>query len=384
MRRALPLVVALAAFVAFGILWIVTDRRASQRMFDVYSTSNTSEEGLSLAYGYLAKTRKVAQLTRPLARVEIEQDAVVFRVAHEFETFFDPEDLAPGQIGPPRPKRQALLSAREDEFVRAGGRFVIAARAGGLESAAALAEKAEKVFPVWPAVGDLELEPDAQAFTELRPRMLALFASGARVVIARERIGAGELFVVSAPGLLRNENLVRNLALLSALAGDGRPVYFDEVVHGIVSDDGALALMKEWNLSAFLLLLGITAALLFWREGRRVGPAEEDYRDTRSDAVDLVRSLGALYHEVTSDGEAIALYHDALMRTVAHQTGLRGEALHKRVADLAGGLVLPRGAGKMPRSVFEKHLAALNEAFMKIESQSRAASQVHGKQPVPR
>ncbi|HEX2060889.1 MAG TPA: hypothetical protein VHK90_09110 [Thermoanaerobaculia bacterium] len=366
MRRALPLVVALAAFFAFSVLWIVTDRRASQRMFDIDSTSNTSEEGLSLAYGYLGKTRKVAQLTRPIARVDIEPNAVVFRVAEEFQTFFDPEDLEPGQVGPPRPKRRALLSAREDEFVRRGGRFVIAARAGGLESAAAQAQKAEKVFPIWPAVGDLELAPDAQAFTELRPRMLALFASGTRVVIARERIGAGELFVISAPELLRNRNLVKNLALLTALAGEGRPVYFDEVVHGIVSDDGAVALMKEWNLSAFLLLLGITAALVFWREGRRIGPPEEDYRDTRSDAVDLVRSLGALYHEVTDDGEAIALYHDALMRTVAHQSGLRGEALHKRVAELTGGLVPPRGAGKMPSAVFQKQLETLNDAFRRI------------------
>ena len=63
MRRTWPLIVALLAFAAFGILWIVSDRRASQRVYDKYSTANTSPSGLSLAYGYLSKERKVGTLT---------------------------------------------------------------------------------------------------------------------------------------------------------------------------------------------------------------------------------------------------------------------------------------------------------------------------------
>ncbi|HYH08733.1 MAG TPA: hypothetical protein VEK11_16895 [Thermoanaerobaculia bacterium] len=367
MRRALPLIIALAAFATLGILWIVTDRRASQRVYDAYSTENTSKEGLSLAYGYLAKRRKVGQLTRPLGRQTVEPNAVVFRVAHEFETFFDPEDLDANQVGPPAPKKRAMLNPREDAFVRGGGRFVIAARLGALTAVPVSADVAPKVFPIWPSVKDIELRNGgAVAFTELRPRMLPLFTLGKYVLLARERIGNGELYVLSAPELLQNDQLVDHLGLLAALAGEKRPVYFDEVLHGIVSDDGAFALAKEWNLGMFLLLTGVTALLVFWREGRRIGPAEEDYRETRSDAVDLVRSLGALYQEVTNDSEAIVLYHDALMRTVAHNTGLRGEALHKRVAELTGGLVPPRGEGKMPRAVFQKQLDTLNDAFRRI------------------
>jgi hypothetical protein len=158
------------------------------------------------------------------------------------------------------------------------------------------------------------------------------------------------------------------LPLLLALAGDApRPVWFDEVPHGIVSDDGAIAMLKEWNLGTFLLLLLAIAALSFWRNGKRIGPAEDDYRDTRSDAIDLVRSLGALYHDVTSDAEAIALYHDALTKTVAATTGLRGEALRARVDKLTGGLVPPKASGRMPRAVFDQQLRALNEAFLRKE-----------------
>jgi hypothetical protein len=375
MKRALPLVLALLMFAVGSVLWIVTDRRALQRVYDVYSSANTSKDGLSLASGYLAKTRKVSMLTRPLGREPIERNAVVFRIAEEMPRFFDPEDLDPKEFGPPRPKRLPLLNEKDEAFVRGGGRVVLAARKGMLDATTATDSVARKVLPVWPAVGNLALDKEARVFIALRPRMLPLFIAGSHVVLGRERIGNGELLVLSAPELLRNDHLMRNLALLAALAGDGRPVYFDEVLHGITRGDGALALMKEWNLGPFLLMLAAAALLVFWRGGRRVGPAEDDTRETRSDAVDLVRSLGALYHEVTSDTEAIALYYEALTRAVAHSSGMRGEALHKRVDELTGSLVPPEGAARMPRVTFARQLGAINQGFERVsKSQSLKVS----------
>jgi hypothetical protein len=363
MKRALPLVLALLMFAVGSVLWIVTDRRALQRVYDVYSSANTSKDGLSLAAGYLAKKHKVSMLSRPLGREPIERNAVVFRIAEEMPRFFDPDDLDPKQYGPPRPKRLPLLNDRDEAFVHGGGRVVLAAREGMLDTTTATASVARKVLPIWPDVGDVALEKETRVFIALRPRMLPLLISGTHVVLGRERIGNGELFVLSAPELLRNDRLMGNLALLAALAGDGRPVYFDEVLHGITRDDGSLALMKEWNLGPFLLMLAAAAVLVFWRGGRRVGPAEDDARETRSDAVDLVRSLGALYHGVTSDTEAIALYYDALTRAVAHSSGLRGEALRKRVDELTGGLVPPEGAARLPRVTFARQLGAINQGF---------------------
>lgn len=380
MRRVLPLLLAAAAFLAFGILWIVTDRRAPRRIYDTYSSANTSEEGLSLAEGYLAKHGKAGTLTRSLARTlasgDIERNAVVFRVSDSLPVLFDPEDLDDKQFGPPKPKERPLLSDAEDAFVRNGGRMILAASSGLLESTDTEAKVAHKVFPIWPAAGDLAPPCDCQtirAFTTLRPHMLALYTAGSLPVLGRERLGRGELFVLSTPGVLANKSIAKgnHLALLTALAGEGRPVYFDEVLHGIVSDDGALALMKDWNLGPFLMLLGAIAVLVFWREGRRIGPPDADQRDTRSDAVDLVGSLGALYRGVTSDAESIALYHDALMRTVAHQSGLRGEALRKRAGELTGGLVPTAGSGRMPPGVFKRQLSAINQGFEVVESPTR-------------
>lgn len=361
MKRAWPLVLAFALFFGAAVLWIVTDRRASQRVYDDYSSANTGKSGLSLAAGYLAKQRRVAMLTRPLGRTPIERDAVVFRVSEGLPFFFDPEMLDEKEIGPPKPRTKPLLNEKDEAFVRGGGRIVIATRIGALDAMQTQETRARKVLPLWPSVKELQLDKDAYVFSTLRPRMLPLFLAGKHAVIARERIGRGELFVLSAPELLRNDQLMHNLALLNALAGNGRAVYFDEVMHGLGGDDGSLALMKEWNLGAFLLMLGAAAILVFWRGGRRIGPAEDDARETRSDAIDLVRSLGALYREVTTDAEAIALYRDALMRTVAHNTLLRGDALRKRVEELTGG------GGQ--DGEFAAQLAAINSGFERITSQ---------------
>ena len=358
MRRALPLILAVIAFAALTVLWIVSDRRAAQRIYDDFSSANTSEKGLSLASGYLAKQRKVAMLTRPLARANVERNAVVFRVVEETPTFFDPEDLEEGQFGPPRPRREPLLNEAEEAFVRSGGRLILAARSGALDTAPLNQSTATKVFPMWRGVGDLNVDGSWQGFSSLRPRMHTLFASGPLAVVARERIGAGDLLMISAPELLQNKVLAtgNRLQLLNALADVKRPVYFDEVPHGILSGDGTLAVLKEWNFGPFLILLAAAALLYFWRAARRIGPPVDDYRETRSDAVDLVRSLGALYHKVTSYAEALALYHEALTRTVASQTGLRGDALRARVDELTGG---------------QRDLNALNQAFEKLQAHRR-------------
>jgi hypothetical protein len=361
MRRTAPLLAVLLVFLALATTWILTDRRASQRVYDVYSSANTSKQGFSLAAGYLAKTRKVGMLTRPLGREPLERNAVVFRVAEELP-LIEPEDEKA------EPRLRPLLGAAEETFIREGGRLIIGAREGALETAPLASTFAVKVFPIWPAVEKVELVNDSVAFQTLRPRMHAILVAGELPVLVRERIGAGELFVLSAPEALSNEWIQSNLGLLAGLAGERRPVYFDEVIHGLVRGQGTLALMREWNLGPFLLLGAACTALLFWRAGRRIGPPEDDYRDTRSDAVDLVRSLGALYDDVTGDAQAVTLYHDALTRTVAHDSGLRGELLHRKVEELTGGFVPPKGTGRMPRHAFDRALAALNQGFGNAQS----------------
>jgi hypothetical protein len=354
-KRVAPLVVAVAVFFALGIVWILTDRRASERVYDELSSANTSDKGLSQAAAYLARRGKSEMLTRPIEHAGVEQDAVMFRITHELPRYFDPEELDDDkQFGPARPKELPLLTDAEDAFVRAGGRVVIGAHVGALQSVTPNVTTAKKVFPIWGGVDTLSVTEKSSAFRTLRPRMHALFTAGSDVIVARERIGEGDLFVIAWPEMFRNDHLSRghHLALLAALAGK-RPVYFDEVPHGMTTGEGALELAKDWNLGPFLVMLLAVAALVFWRGSRRVGPPEDEHRETRSDAVDLVRSLAALYRDVTPYSEAISLYHESLTRTVAHTTGLRGDALRARVDGLTGG---------------KRTMNAINEGFERLKS----------------
>jgi hypothetical protein len=391
-RRALPLVVAIIAFFLGALVWLGGSRRVARHVFDELSTANTSEDGLSLAARYLGRSRKVSMLTRPLGLAGLERNAVVFRTgllmpfgrAEEIEQEDDDaekkkKDEKPKKIGKKKDEKKKpetkelpppMLSDAEADWVRSGGRVVIAVK----EPFATLTVRnpteasARKVFPIWPGIDTLAL-PEKRGWdaASLGPHMHAVYTASGEVVMARESIGAGDVILLAVPEMLTNAHLRsgNHLALLLALAGNGRPVYFDELVHGMISDGGSLDLMREWNLGPLLLMLGVWALLVFWRNARRVGPPEEELRDTRSDAVDLVASLGALYERRMSDAEAIALYHGALTRSIAAHSGLRGEALHKRVSDLTGGMSVPHWTDKLPRPVFQRMLMTINDAFRK-------------------
>jgi hypothetical protein len=369
-RRVWPLVVAVAAFYVTAAVWIAGDRSASEHVYDSFSTASTAGDGLSLAYAYLQRQhRNVSTLTRPIGTARLPSDAVVFHIGEGLPARFgepdeDDEKMPTKRIATP------FLAADEYDFVARGGRIVLAA-AGGLsplEFRGDVPPSAESVFPFAAGIPQITI-PDRRGIDAktLLPRMVALYTAGNRVVVARERIGRGDLIVIADPEIFTNDALRtgNHLPFLLALCGTGRPLLFDETIHGLGGAGGALALLKDWNLGPFVILLLAVSALVFWRGSTRVGAAEDSYRDTRSDAVDLVHSLGALYEHSMSEIEALRLYHEALVRQVAAQTGLRGDALHRRVNELTG---------------HRRTMAAINAAFQKIETKRTAAVSAAGPQ----
>lgn len=392
MKRAWPLIAVFAAYVAATLIWIGSDRRIAQQTFDTFSAASTSKEGYSLAMKYLAHSggRKVNMLTTPPDGT-LPANAVVFR-AIEGKSGFSLKDLfarpddddddeanAAKKKEPPKTKKkpktkhiEPLLSNDEEAFVRNGGRFVIAV--GGRYDVnlatrnVVPAKKATKVFPIWPGIDEILLPACRTLLAQdaLR-RAHVLYAIDNDPAIARLLIGNGELILIAAPELFDNDHVAQHLDLLTALAGDRRIVYFDETVHGLLTDTGTLDLLRHWRLGPTLVLLMIIAAVTIWRGARRVGRAEDDYREMRSDAVDLVSSLGALYDEATSRAEAIALYYQALTQTVAAHSGLRGDALHRRVSMLTNDLRPPDKAARIEIEDFNAMLSILNEGFRRLE-----------------
>jgi hypothetical protein len=196
---------------------------------------------------------------------------------------------------------------------------------------------------------------------------VTLFATGDRPVVAQMARGQGEVLLLACPEVLENGLLAGgdHLRLLEALAGEGRPVLFDELAHGVESERGLLPLLLDWGLGPALSLVALAGLALLWRARVRVGPAEDAWEDRRSDAVDLVGSMAQLYERALRRGEAAALYHEWFRRAVAQRTGLRGRDLEARVRQMTGG-VPPAASGRdrdMSETELQDVLARLNRAF---------------------
>lgn len=374
MKRALMFSVPVALYFAVALLWIGGDRRVAKHAFDEFSASNTGPKGASLASKYLARSgRRVDALTLALNGRNVAPGAVVFRLGPQAIERFRAEldDLDEEKKGKkPKPRRHyvtPLLSDEEEAWVREGGRLVLAseARYGSLDVDDVQAKAAKKVFPLWPGLETIDFPTSRAVSGEALRNAHAVYVAQDKAVVARIADGAGDVIVFGAPEALDNEHLAKNLPFLVALSGGARRVYFDETIHGMGTGDGALSLMKEWRLGPFLLLLLIVAAVVVWRGGTRVGVPDDEFTDTRSDAIDLVGSLGALYERSMSKAQALAAYHRELTRAVAASSGLRGDALRKRVDDLTGAQD-PALQHQITDEEFQRMLTSLNAAFARL------------------
>ncbi len=344
-ERAITWTGALAYFAAM-LAWMAQPG-ARDQLFPAGSAFNTTEQGLSLARRYLLARAgrsggpaRVAVLARPVGEVGPDANAVVLRVR--------PEDA-----------RGPLLTPAEHAWVERGGRLVLglstAYRSLRVESAAGHGAP-EKVFPAFAGVSHLETPVPRALAAGVPLDAHALFALGGRPVLARWPLGRGDVLLLSVPETIENGALARadHLRLLEALAGSARPVYFDEYVHGIEGHAGVLDLLTSWGLGPALVLLLLAGVALLWRARARLGPPEDDHREWRSEAVDLLDSLALLYDRALSPSQALRLYRRGLERAVSAQSGLKGDALARRMSDLTGGT--------------EDSLASLNQAYRRTST----------------
>ncbi len=362
---------AAALYVAGVLLWVRQDRRSRGEAFPSNSVLNTGDRGLSLAYAYLRERSGSPVNT---LRTRIRPDTVpphgaVFRVRSA-----DPWSLLLG--GKELPERSSgLLSDAEEAWVRGGGRLVL-----GTAGLAPVEEnnrriETRKVFPVWPGVRRILPPVKCSTGVPKTPGAHAVVLAGDAPILVRVPLGAGEVFLLPCPEVLQNRHLARgdHLALLEALAGvaEKRPVLFDERVHGLTDPPGMAESLAGWGLGPWMILALLTAGAAFWRASARLGPPERDDRDTRSDAVELLDSLADLYDRALHRGDAIRLYHESFVRTLALETRLRGPALEARARDLLDGLTPPAAGEDLPRDRFDRALRTINQAFRRLQDAKR-------------
>lgn len=385
MSRRLPWIAG-ALFVAASLAWLWRDAKARHEAFREYSIYNSSAKGLSVAYRYLESTGRDAKpLARPVARAFLPPDAVLLRIRPEARSDgaagTDPKavGLRPIHARDEKEGGRYPFTPEEEEWVRGGGRLVLALDRpyGAIDVGPTGSVQPRKVFPLWPGVARLD-PPSARALRGGTAREgVAVFASEDGAVVARLRRGAGEIILCAAPELFQNGHLGRadHLALLDRLAGTGRAVYFDEHVHGIEGGTGMVEILRQWGFGPFLALVALAALASFWRRRIRVGPEEDDARETRSEAVDFVDSLALLYRRMMPRRHALTLYAKAFEKAVAVQTGLRDAALRARVEQhLPPRASRPAKGKDLAATDFQQELEHINLAFRRLNDAKRPGS----------
>jgi hypothetical protein len=239
------------------------------------------------------------------------------------------------------------------------------------------AEPPEKLFPLWAGVERLKPPVLRGLSGEPAGRGVALFSGGVAPAVLRTRIGEGEVFLSALPELFQNRSIGEgdHLALLGRLAGGGRPVYFDEFVHGLEGKTGPLDVLGAWGFGPFLVLCAVAALAAFWRHRVRLGPEEDDFRETRVEAIDFIDSLALLYDRTLRRRQSLVLYRKAFERALAVHTGLRGAALEARIADLLPAAEARPAKGKdLSAAEFARELGRINEAFGRLHDAKHPGS----------
>jgi hypothetical protein len=332
------------------------------------SVFNESPTGLSVAHRYLADRASrpeghgspVSVLARRVGGESLASDAVLFRLRPQRRPTAEPAG-----------ESVRLLTRAEEDWVLGGGRLVLGlgedygpARISSGRQTAPIG----KIFPIWPAVRTIIPSGPLHALSgAVIDQAVCLFARATEPVLARITKGRGEVVLLAAPEILENASLAKghHLGLLEALAASGRPVVFDEWVHGLERDEGLLAQLLEWGLGPTLVCATLVLALVLWRGRTRLGPEEEEAPEARSEAVDLVDSMAQLYDRALSRRDAAQLYAEGFRRAVALRTGLSGAALSRRAEGLLGGYS-PKAAAELAPSEFLRALAAVNEGYRRL------------------
>lgn len=385
MRGAwLALAVAVLASCTAVVSWVGNDPRLSDT-YGAFSTYNTSPSGLSQAYAYLAARRaepNVRRLVREIAAERAPAAATIFRIGaaavplepvpdREEDESAEDDPKKEGSPAKPAAKPRALeklIGGDEEAWVRSGGRLVIgfATAYADLEADPVACGSYRSVFPVDPPLPG----PDSPICRSLTGggmrRFHSLVSTEHGPVLARWPLGAGDVIAFSMPHAFVNGEIDRgrNLELLERLAGENRVVYFDEMALGIGRQSSMWDLLVvDWRLGPAMVLLAAAAVASFWRRAKQAGPPERPDRDVRSEAIDLVQSLGQLYDRSVTRDQALRLYYQALARAVHARTGLSGDALDLAVRERARGYDPRPNLKEMSREEFQRKLAILNHAY---------------------
>jgi hypothetical protein len=146
-------------------------------------------------------------------------------------------------------------------------------------------------------------------------------------LLTHEQVGQGEMLFIADVSPLSNDLLATsdNAGFGVLLAGDdGRPVVFDEGVHGYGQSRGISAIPTRWKYA--LGVLALAALILLWARARRLGPPEDAARELAPPRREYVDALAATLQRTGEPSRALDPVRATIRREVASRAGLDADA----------------------------------------------------------
>lgn len=371
----LPLFAA-ALFALCALLWLGHDPFVARELHGPGSSLDLDDAGSSRLRAYLEgpAQRRVTSLIRPVSQEALPADGVLFRIRPQ------QGHLRLREILEQKGKKTAaaaadfgVLDAAESTWVASGGRMILAIDAPyrGLRSEYASAP-VQTVLPVMGAAWTIKPHLPHTLVGPATESAVTVVVAGDQPVLMRQRLGAGDVWLLAVPEIWSNQQLAEadHLALALALVGN-RPVWFDEAAHALTRDVGALELARRWGLGP-LLLIGLLVCLAYaWRHGRILGPPADPWRDHRSEAIDGIAALAVLYGRALTDRALLSLFQRRLVRETTLLVGLppakAAELVTRQLGPLPSVATFTRGSA----ALFAARLALLNTAYRNLRHEHR-------------
>jgi Domain of unknown function (DUF4350) len=267
-------------------------------------------------------------------------------------------------------------------FVRAGGRLVVGGAHAGEVAGAVLGDPPQWApggAAAWHVAG--AAPENARIATVLGERAgrfssageaLPLMASARGVQAVVARAGRGRIVALADVGPLRNRLLARadDAGFALAVAGEpGRPVVFEESVHGFGEARGLAAVPARWKVAlggaALALLLGLLA------HGRRLGPPEARARELPPPRAAYVDALAIALARTGDRPGAAAPVRAAARDRVLERAGLDGGAPPDAVAAAARRLGLAEDEALAVAGERDDDLLAAGRALARLNGGGR-------------
>jgi hypothetical protein len=355
--------VAVAALLLGAAYWALV--ALAQDFYDttapIYSVYNTKANGLSVFFRYLGELGLSPKVLRDVETLPKGETIVV---AGPFEIQPSDEDRA-----------------RFAQWVRQGGRLVLAGSEGGLllsgldlgggTQGGDVEARVRPSLPSAYAQGVSTIAPGGDRIVATAPRWVTHFAGDRGAVLLTAAVGKGEVLWLAGPYAISNAGIGQadnaRLAVLLAAASP-RTVYFDEYHHGFTSEASVWTRLGAGGQVAFLLAALALGALLV-AHGRRLGPALPPREEPRARTAAYISSLAELYRRAGARAEALESLEDGVMRALARRHGTTDAGLARRPAvreALAESRAL-RGGGGIGKEEFLTAVRLLRRARGEVE-----------------